>query len=274
MTRSQLASELSDVRVKDYFNPAVSAVIRFRPTFKAFLVSACAHLSATLPARLFWFDRLKSGAQELTAQNYDTVMQAGSVLELFLSATTPPGSPTLTTKSRRSTESGGSLGRIGQADFREALLDRDGRTCVMCGADPGPANLRMLDAAHVVPFEESSTTFRRYGLATIHDVRNGVILCKPCHVDFDRSLWYVRPDGVVVVADALLLDPIRGPRWRPFSVQHKLTRPHDAVRNSWWPSPETWAFREEAFVKQQLKRLEVSQGKVYSASHLNSQRSP
>ena len=265
MKRSQLASELSDVRVKDYYNPAAFAVIRFRPTFSAFLVSACAHLSAALPARLFWFDQFKSGAQELTAHNYDSIMQAGKVFEVFLSASTPPSSPTLTTKSRRSTESGGSVGCIGQADFREALLYRDGSRCVLCGADPGPANLRMLEAAHVVPFETPSSTFRSYGLATIHDVRNGVLLCKLCHDDFDRSLWYVRPDGVVVVADALLLDPIRGPRWRSFASQHKLSRPLDAAKNSWWPSPETWVFREEDFVKRQQKRWAASKDKAYCA---------
>lgn len=254
------ALDLPDVRIKDYDSPASSAVIRLRSTYAALLASACVHLAVSTPARLFWFDQ--SGIHELTTANYADVVATGRVSELFLAASTPPGTPALSmTKSRRSTESQDSTGRPGQAEFREALLHRDGAICVMCRLH---ASLpRLLDAAHIVPFATPSSEFRRYGLATIHDVRNGIMLCKLCHDAFDRYLWYVRSDGAVVVADALLLDSDFGPRWKQLASNSVLLRPTDPEKSGWWPSPLTWTFREKEFAVKQKIRQAASAGKAW-----------
>jgi hypothetical protein len=243
--------ELPEIRIKDWENPARSAVVFLRSSFPEFLAAACVHLSATSPARFFWFNPLR---HELMATNYDAFVhqcRSGIPPELFVAATTPPGSPVPSTSTHRSTKSKSSTGRPGQLEFREMLLNRDGNVCVLCR--DVPEQLQLLEAAHIVPYEKTMAFCLQYGLPGANDVHNGVMLCKLCHYAFDRFLWYVRPDDIVVVVDAVLHDPGLATRWRTL-VGRTLQRPTNYIKNSWWPSPLTWSFRADEFLKQQQKR--------------------
>ena len=62
--------------------------------------------------------------------------------------------------------------------FREAVLERDGNVCRMCGAGPP------LDAHHIAPRKEMPND----GYA----VENGIALCKPCHEKAEAYLQAVK----------------------------------------------------------------------------------
>lgn len=61
-----------------------------------------------------------------------------------------------------------------EASFRRRVLSAYGHRCAMCGLQ-----MDLLDAAHIVPVTESSST---------DETRNGVALCKLHHAAFDRNI--------------------------------------------------------------------------------------
>jgi len=232
---------LPELRVKDWLNPGHVAVVRLCPTFVSFLASAVIHVSAVLPARLFWYKG--SVRMELTPDNYDTFVAATSkgdppATELFVYSSaeklSPPGTPTMAGSKVKSQSSGG---RPMQDEFRACVLNRDGRVCVLCRTAP---EVILLEAAHIVPYEMSISGCLPYGLPAVNEVRNGIMLCKPCHYFFDRYLWYVGTDDKVVVARAVLLDSDLARRWNALNGK-QLLRPlaTDVVKSSWWPIPQT-----------------------------------
>lgn len=238
------------LRVKDWLNPASTAVVQLCPGFRSFLWSAVVHVSAALPARLFWFNG--TSRMELTSDNYDAFLIAvrrgnPPAVEIFVFSSadklSPPGTPSIAGSKVKSQSSGG---RPMQEEFRACVINRDGLACVLC------RGTLQLEAAHIVPFETSISDCGRYGLPAVNEVRNGIILCKQCHYFFDRYLWYVKDDGTVVVADAVLHDPELKRCWNALNGTN-LQQPTatDILRSSWWPIPQTWAFRYEKFVEEQ-----------------------
>ena len=75
------------------------------------------------------------------------------------------------------------------------------------------------------------------------DVRNGVILCRLCHLLFDAYLWTVGPDGGIVVAAALLHDSDSGVQFTNLAGK-PLRHAEGSVH---WPSEKTWAFHRKVF---------------------------
>ncbi|MBL0143872.1 MAG: HNH endonuclease [Betaproteobacteria bacterium] len=61
-----------------------------------------------------------------------------------------------------------------EQSFRRRVLSAYGHRCAMCGLQ-----MDLLDAAHIVPVTESSST---------DETRNGVALCKIHHAAFDRNI--------------------------------------------------------------------------------------
>ena len=248
-----MASELSFLRVKDWLNPGNAAVVRLCSDFCSFLLSVVVHVSATLPTRLFWYKG--SSRVELAAGNYEAFLAESCrghppAIELFLFSSadelSPPGTPSVAGSKVKSQSSGG---RPMHDDFRACVMNRDGHICVLCRATP---NTLLLEAAHVMPFEMGIIDCERYGLPAVNEVRNGIILCKHCHYFFDRYLWYVGSDGFVVVADALLQDSELKKRWKPLNGRPLLQPPPEHIlKASWWPIPQTWAFRHEKFLEEQ-----------------------
>ncbi len=242
-------SELPFLRVKDWFNPGNVAVVRLCPKFRVFLQSVVVHVSAALPARLFWYKG--STRMELTADNYDTFLDASCSgdlpsMELFVFSSadklSAPDTPTVAGSKAKSQSSGSNPV---QEEFRACVMNRDGRVCVLCQST---TDTLLLEAAYIVPFETSIGECVRYGLPAVNEVRNGIILCKICHYFFDRYLWYVNARGNVVVADAVLRDSELTRRWSALNGLSLQQPPAtDTLKTSWWPIPQTWAFREEKF---------------------------
>jgi hypothetical protein len=243
--------ELPFFRVKDWLNPGNVAVLRLCTTFRSFLNAVVVHMSAPLPARLFWFNGITR--MELTANNYDAFLSASCggelpAMEMFVFSSadkqSPPGTPTVAGSKVKSQSSGG---RPMQEEFRACVMNRDGRLCVLCRATPATL---LLEAAHIVPFETCIDQCMRYGLPAVNEVRNGIILCKICHYFFDRYLWYVTAVGKVVVADAVLQDSELTRHWRALNgIRLQQPPATDTLKTSWWPIPQTWAFREEKFLE-------------------------
>ena len=104
----------------------------------------------------------------------------------------------------RSQSSKGSS-RSGQGEFRIALRTRDGYICVFCNSANDP-----LEAAHILPVELkellcSLTNRTKYGIGSVNDSANGILLCNDCHKCFDSNLVCICPStGELLVTDALL----------------------------------------------------------------------
>jgi ribosomal protein L37AE/L43A len=107
-------------------------------------------------------------------------------------AISPAENSNLLSNSRPGSSSGNSRDPT-HFQFKMALEDRDER-CLFCW-DP-----RKCQAAHIVgqkklPIEyEQDSLLARCGLESIHQVQNGLWLCKKCHGDFDDLEWYVESD--------------------------------------------------------------------------------
>lgn len=74
--------------------------------------------------------------------------------------------------------------RVGQQQFRQAMLERFGSHCAVLGPQP-PA---VLEAAHLYLFAEKPE----------HNVRGGLLLRRELHALFDRGLLVIDPDDWVV----------------------------------------------------------------------------
>lgn len=77
--------------------------------------------------------------------------------------------------------------RVGQAVFRQALLDAYEGQCAFCGLKIEEA----LEAAHIVPWAYASPVQRV-------DPRNGMLLCATCHKLFDHGYLGVSATGTVL----------------------------------------------------------------------------
>jgi putative restriction endonuclease len=75
--------------------------------------------------------------------------------------------------------------RVGQARFRETVLDAYSSKCTLCRL----RHRELLDAAHIVPVAEHGSD----------RVTNGMSMCKIHHAAYDSDIVGVRPDGVAEV---------------------------------------------------------------------------
>lgn len=76
-----------------------------------------------------------------------------------------------------------------QDRFRKAVLSAYDDTCAVTGV----ATLSALQAAHIDPFSKSQ----------LHAVNNGILLRADVHLLYDAHLLTIRPDGRVVVSEAV-----------------------------------------------------------------------
>lgn len=89
--------------------------------------------------------------------------------------------------------------RVGQARFRESVLDAYSSRCTLCRL----RHRELLDAAHIVSYAEGGS----------HQVSNGLSMCKIHHAAYDLNIVGVRPDGVAEVRSDIL-EEIDGPMLR------------------------------------------------------------
>jgi len=91
-----------------------------------------------------------------------------------------------------------------QAKFREILMTRDENACVICTISGDVDENVQLEAAHIIPFRDAANIqLGDFGLLTIHDSCNGMLLCHNCHVLYDRNIIGVDEKGNVHVCGAL-----------------------------------------------------------------------
>lgn len=174
-------------------------------------------------------------------------LKDGAPPELFTSLalagnpTTGMISPTKSTASSRSSAQ--------QADFADAVRQRDDDKCVVCAAE-------QVEAAHVVPVKDTRTAEGKAAahLLTLYDPRNGITLCTHCHDYFDAGLWCISPVDrcSIHVSDALAA---HRPVWAARSkAQVRLPSHHTDVDN--WPSKATLQVQVEFVTKRKQHRLE------------------
>ena len=132
-----------------------------------------------------------------------------------------------------------------QTDFHNACLARDGMSCVLCVdgdgniAEDGVAGAEV-DAAHILPRDSKTAVMNAVDLLTSWDPRNGIVLCKRCHLAFDHGLWHVDAAGAAVVADAAKSDPQVGRYWRARDGR-LLRRPTMDFQLKSFPTEKVWA---------------------------------
>ena len=115
-----------------------------------------------------------------------------------------PSTISSSNSSNATNESRSSRSSSDQTAFRNSLLNRDCNKCVFCslsGIDPNV----VLEAAHIIPFKKrNATDLNNIGLSNIHESGNGILLCRSCHLAFDRDLIGVDEHGCIHVCGALL----------------------------------------------------------------------
>lgn len=79
--------------------------------------------------------------------------------------------------------------RDGQADFRKRLIEHYGAVCMVTGT----SHASVIDAAHITPYNGTST----------NTLSNGLLLRKDIHALFDAGLLLVSPTLVVSVSRAI-----------------------------------------------------------------------
>ncbi|MCF5092134.1 HNH endonuclease [Stenotrophomonas sp. PA-6-5C] len=79
--------------------------------------------------------------------------------------------------------------RDGQADFRKRLIEHYGAVCMVTGT----AHAAVIDAAHINPYNGTST----------NALSNGLLLRKDIHALFDAGLLLVSPNLVITVSTVL-----------------------------------------------------------------------
>jgi putative restriction endonuclease len=89
--------------------------------------------------------------------------------------------------------------RIGQARFRESVLDAYSSRCTLCRL----RHRELLDAALIVSYAKGGT----------HQITNGMSMCKIHHAAYDLDIVGVRPDGVAEVRTDIL-EEMDGPMLR------------------------------------------------------------
>ncbi len=74
--------------------------------------------------------------------------------------------------------------RMGQQEFRDGLFKMYSNTCVISG---NVCDVE-LEAAHIVPYAESGS----------YDLSNGLLLTSTFHKTFDKYLWSINPNTLLV----------------------------------------------------------------------------
>lgn len=83
--------------------------------------------------------------------------------------------------------------RTFQEEFRDEIIKRD-INCILSDAPPD-----MCEAAHIIPYCDSNND-------TQYDVDNGLLLEAGIHKLFDKHMWSINQNSVVVVSNKLLND--------------------------------------------------------------------
>ena len=253
------ATTLPSVRVKDWLVPGRDSVVQLSPSFTVFHAAAALHVNVVADvAKLYSFDEQLAERRKVTADTYDAFVgdcRAGRITTVYVFASAGGGSPPLDGRpaaarggAGRSAGGSTSTGRPTtlQNSFVLQLFRRDGgpkgeSRCVLCGPEFVALPHTPSEGAHIVRWDAPIADVLAAGLFWAWDVRNGVLLCKACHTQFDKHLWYVGPDDQVVVAAALLEAADEGVRtyWTVRNGR-RLVRPLPP-KDASWPLPQTWA---------------------------------
>jgi HNH endonuclease len=130
--------------------------------------------------------------------------------------------------------------RSGQGEFSEAVRWRDKNTCVFCESTSVE-----LEAAHVIPVKQYDllrdySNNAKYGIGSVMDTANGILLCRNCHRCFDAYLVCIDPaTGKLLIAEALLAN--EPDKWK--RLQDRIVSVHNPVT---WPNMELLKFRMNA----------------------------
>ncbi|MGZ4690818.1 MAG: HNH endonuclease [Acidimicrobiia bacterium] len=141
--------------------------------------------------------------------------------------------PAIVDEARRAYTTRLAVQRLHQAAFRQKVLTAYRTTCAVCRL----RHRELLDAAHILPDSHP----RGHPV-----VSNGLALCKIHHAAYDANIVGIRPDLVVEVNDAVLLE-VDGPMLR-YGLQEahgsKLTVPRRSLDR---PEPASLEERYEEF---------------------------
>ena len=122
--------------------------------------------------------------------------------------------------------------RLGQGSFRVLVTDAYQRSCAISGEHSLPA----LEAAHIMPFNESGP----------HAVSNGILLRSDFHRLFDRGYLTVMPEYRIEVSKKLKEEFENGRSYYPYqghTLSHFPKAPND------WPQKELLAWHNENVFK-------------------------
>ena len=149
-----------------------------------------------------------------------------------------------------------------QPAFRDAVLRRDGNSCVLCRTADVVGAKSCLEAAHVIAARSPQAICDSVSLYNVYDSNNGITLCSDCHYWFDRYMWCVRPGGIVSVADALSM---RSGCERWVGLRGSTLRvPAEPLSRTSWPPPHYWGVQERLFDAAAAVRHEIASGRIYS----------
>lgn len=109
----------------------------------------------------------------------------GNVNALSSQSDGEAGGPLVNTNRSSTSKSSGSA----QEEFREVILARDGKCCLVCGN----CNDKSLEAAHVIDLFPKNKSLdvtleqlqKIYHLSSKYDWKNGLLLCRNCHKQYD-----------------------------------------------------------------------------------------
>jgi len=265
----KLESRLRSVQVQRWDGP-ISSMAKLRTTFEHFFVEALAAVKVTGAARLYMIRNEEWAArQPLTSENYAAFLEQSQNLGTTLpdiyvfeqmsgTQTSPLGPPAVHVQEVVVVEEHGEGEHGGasharsssvQADFRCAVILRDGARCVLCRAES------TLEAAHIISRIAEQSELEAAGLLSANVPNNGIMLCIPCHRLHDAFMWCFDPSKGVLVADALSHDEEQGFIWRA-RAGAQLSQPDaaDVTKASWWPRASVWAAGVARFEAARVER--------------------
>jgi hypothetical protein len=161
----------------------------------------------------------------------------------------PVGSPFKSTviDGNGSQTSNNSTSRSGQRDFSEAIFRREKGSSVFCTSAGGK-----LEAAHYIPIEQKPllddpVLCVKYGIGSIVDSSNGILLCWACYKCFDAKLVCISSaTGKLIISDALLANEYE--KWNDL-----IDRVIPAATYYSLPSKELMQSREDAMTVETRK---------------------
>ena len=137
------------------------------------------------------------------------------------------------TASSNSRKSRGSF----QTRFRTDLLTRDGDVCRTC------LEKNSGEACHIIDVEwnfPNNILMREFSLMSVYDPRNGIILCKNCHWDYDHFFLGIDPDGNIYSRHS--------ESTRTFSKTIYLDEKEKEAKNTLLPSKKVLKFKYQRFL--------------------------